>query len=159
MTSEKQVADENFSLKASAERWLAPRSDQTGTSMDIVNWKDISSKTRNWFNSGRIGIDMDNCSFIIYLTLPTRSSVFRRSAIDNIFNPVVVLAHSCINPGEALDGKWWIVFVFVPEISAFLCMTIKLHLSVHAIKHVEVADAYIRTVGKSIIYLGLVNGH
>ena len=46
---------------------------------------------------------------------------------------------------------------FLP--SAFLCMTIKLHLSVHAIKHVEVADAYIRTVGKSIIYLGLVNGH
>ena len=39
MTSEKRAADENFSLKASAERWLAPRSDQTGTSMDIVNAK------------------------------------------------------------------------------------------------------------------------
>ena len=143
---------------------LSSGSLQEATKQKPIHWtlwmrKDISSKTRNWFNSGRIGIDMDNCSFIIYLTLPTRSSVFRWSAIDNIFNPVVVLAHSCINPGEALDGKWWIVFVFVPEIFAFLCITIKLHLSVHAIKHVEVADAYIRTVGKSIIYLGLVNGH
>ena len=40
MTSEKRAADENFSLKASAERWLAPRSDQTETdSLDIVNAK------------------------------------------------------------------------------------------------------------------------
>ena len=41
MTSEKRAADENFSLKASAEQWLAPsRSDQTETdSLDIVNAK------------------------------------------------------------------------------------------------------------------------
>ena len=41
MTSKKRAADENLSLKASAEQWLAPsRSDQTETdSLDIVNAK------------------------------------------------------------------------------------------------------------------------